>query len=377
MRIGVPKEIKNNENRVAITPAGTLQLVRAGHSVIVQTCAGEGSGFSDEEYLKAGAAIVATAEETWAAEMVMKVKEPIKSEYRHFREGLILFTYLHLAPEYELTMALIESKVIGIAYETVQVANGSLPLLTPMSEVAGRMAAQVGAQFLEKPEGGKGILLAGVPGVKRGKVSIIGGGVAGTNSAKIAIGLGAEVTIVDSNPERLRQLDDIFGSQVSTLMSNPYNIAEVVKESDLVIGSVLIPGAKAPKLVTEEMIKSMQPGSVVVDIAIDQGGSFETTDQITTHDNPVYVKHGVLHYAVANMPGAVPRTSTLALTNATISYAAQIATKGVRKACLENKALLKGINTLDGYVTYEAVASAHNLPYANSSTLLSETAALI
>ena len=291
---------------------------------------------------------------------------------QYFREGLILFTYLHLAPEPELTKALIDSKVVGIAYETVQLQNKSLPLLTPMSEVAGRMAAQIGAQFLEKVHGGKGILLSGVPGVQRGIVTIIGGGVAGTNAAKMAIGLGAKVTIIDLNPERLRQLDDIFGSEVTTLISNPYNIAESVKESDVVIGAVLIPGAKAPRLVTEEMIKSMKPGSVVVDIAIDQGGIFETTDRITTHDNPTYMKHGVVHYAVANMPGAVPRTSTMALTNVTVPYAIQIANKGYRQACLENEALLKGINTLDGYVTYDAVAEALGLDYTDIKTLLGQ-----
>ncbi len=370
MRIGIPKEIKNNENRVAITPAGVVHFKRYGHEIAVQKGAGLGSGFADEEYIKAGAKIVESAAEAWAMEMVMKVKEPIKSEYGFFRKGLILFTYLHLAPEPELTQALLENKVIGIAYETVQLANGTLPLLTPMSEVAGRMSAQLGAQFLEKPEGGKGILLGGVPGVKRGKVAIIGGGVAGTNAAKIAVGLGADVTIIDLNPDRLRELDDIFGYQVSTLMSNPFNIAEAVKESDLVIGAVLIPGAKAPRLVTEEMIKSMEPGSVVVDIAIDQGGIFETTDRITTHDNPTYVKEGVVHYAVANMPGAVPRTSTIALTNVTVPYAVQIANQGYRKACLENAALLKGINTLDGYVTYKAVADAQGLAYVDVSTLL-------
>lgn len=303
-------------------------------------------------------------------DMVMKVKEPVPSEYRHFREGLILFTYLHLAPEPELTKALVDSKVVGIAYETVQLSNGSLPLLTPMSEVAGRMSAQIGAQFLEKSQGGKGVLLAGVPGVKRSKVTVIGGGVAGTNAAKIAVGLGADVTIIDLNPERLRQLDDIFGYQVTTLMSNPYNIAHAVKESDLVIGAVLIPGAKAPKLVTEEMVQSMEQGSVLVDIAIDQGGIFETTDRITTHDDPTYVKHGVVHYAVANMPGAVPRTSTIALTNVTVPYAVQIANKGFKKACIENEALYKGVNTLDGYVTYKAVADCHALPFENAKKLL-------
>ncbi|WIG42520.1 alanine dehydrogenase [Bacillus toyonensis] len=370
MRIGVPAEIKNNENRVAMTPAGVVHLIRNNHEVFIQKGAGLGSGFTDAQYVEAGAKIVDTAEEAWNMEMVMKVKEPIKSEYKHFSEGLILFTYLHLAPEPELTKALIEKKVVAIAYETVQLENRSLPLLAPMSEVAGRMAAQIGAQFLEKNKGGKGILLAGVPGVKRGKVTIIGGGQAGTNAAKIAVGLGADVTIIDLSAERLRQLDDIFGNQVKTLMSNPYNIAEAVKESDLVIGAVLIPGAKAPKLVTEEMIKSMEPGSVVVDIAIDQGGIFETTDRITTHDNPTYEKHGVVHYAVANMPGAVPRTSTLALTNVTVPYAVQIANKGYKAACLGNTALLKGINTLDGYVTFEAVAEAHGVEYKGAKELL-------
>ncbi|KMP25442.1 alanine dehydrogenase [Bacillus albus] len=376
MRIGIPTEIKNNENRVAMTPAGAVHLVQNGHEVFVQKGAGLGSGFTDEEYVQAGAKLVETAEEAWNQDMVMKVKEPVASEYGYFREGLILFTYLHLAPEPELTKALIDNKVVSIAYETVQLDNLSLPLLAPMSEVAGRMSAQIGAQFLEKNKGGKGILLAGVPGVKRGKVTIIGGGQAGTNAAKIAVGLGADVTIIDLSAERLRQLDDIFGNQVKTLMSNPYNIAEAVKESDLVIGAVLIPGAKAPKLVTEEMIQSMEPGSVVVDIAIDQGGIFETTDRITTHDNPTYEKHGVVHYAVANMPGAVPRTSTLALTNVTVPYAVQIANKGYKDACLGNTALLKGINTLDGYVTFEAVAEAHGLQYADAKELLEKAPAL-
>ncbi|MGJ7912823.1 alanine dehydrogenase [Neobacillus sp. LXY-1] len=370
MKIGVPKEIKNNENRVAMTPAGVVNLLHFGHEVYIEKGAGLGSGFADEDYQAAGAKIVDSAKEAWSKEMVMKVKEPLPDEYQYFREDLILFTYLHLAPEPELTKALIAKKVVGIAYETVQLPNHSLPLLTPMSEVAGRMAAQVGAQFLEKVYGGMGILLSGVPGVKRGNVTIIGGGVAGTNAAKMAIGLGAKVTIIDLNPDRLRQLDDIFGSDVTTLMSNPYNIAEAVKESDLVIGAVLIPGAKAPKLVTEEMIKRMKPGSVVVDIAIDQGGIFETTDRITTHDNPTYIKHGVVHYAVANMPGAVPRTSTIALTNVTVPYALQIANKGYRQACLDQEALLKGINTLAGFVTYKAVAEAHGMDYKDTRELL-------
>ncbi|MED4955619.1 alanine dehydrogenase, partial [Paenibacillus macerans] len=320
MIIGVPKEIKNNENRVALTPSGAYSLVSAGHQVFIEKNAGTGSGFTDAEYTAAGARLVGQAADAWSAELVIKVKEPQPSEYAYFRKGLILFTYLHLAPEPELTAALRDKGVTAIAYETVEV-NKTLPLLTPMSEVAGRMAVQIGAQFLEKPYGGKGILLGGVPGVKRGKVTIIGGGVVGTNAAKIAVGLGAEVTIIDVNPERLRQLDDIFGARLQTLMSNPQHIAEAVEESDLVIGAVLIPGAKAPKLVRENMVKAMRPGSVIVDVAIDQGGIFETVDRITTHSDPTYVKHGVVHYAVANMPGAVPRTSTYALTNATLPYA--------------------------------------------------------
>jgi alanine dehydrogenase len=372
MRIGVPREIKNNENRVAMTPAGVINLVKYGHEVFIEKGAGIGSGFLDEDYRSIGATIVENASEAWSMDMVMKVKEPLPSEYLYFREGLLLFTYLHLAPEPELTKALIDSKVVGIAYETVQLANNSLPLLTPMSEVAGRMAPQIGAQFLEKVNGGKGILLSGVPGVQRGKVTIIGGGVAGTNAAKMAIGLGAKVTMIDVNPDRLRQLDDIFGTDVTTLMSNPYNIAEAVRESDLVIGAVLIPGAKAPKLVTEEMIRSMTQGAVVVDIAIDQGGIFETTDKITTHDHPTYVKHGVVHYAVANMPGAVPRTSTIALTNVTVPYALQLANKGFKQACLDNEALLKGINTLGGYVTYPAVAEAQGMSAFDTRKLLEQ-----
>ncbi|MCP8617115.1 alanine dehydrogenase [Salirhabdus salicampi] len=370
MNIGVPKEIKNHENRVALTPAGVISLKETGHDVYIETGAGLGSGFTDEQYLEAGAHIVPTAQEAWNQQMVMKVKEPLKEEYDYFYEGLILFTYLHLAAEPELTKALIEKKVIGIAYETVQLHNGSLPLLTPMSEVAGRMASQIGAQFLEKSKGGKGVLLSGIPGVKRGKVTIIGGGVVGTNAAKIAMGLGADVTIVDLSPDRLRELDDIFGSSINTLMSNPLNIAEAVQESDLVIGAVLIPGAKAPKLITEEMVKSMPEGSVIVDVAIDQGGIVATSDRITTHDNPTYEKYGVLHYAVANMPGAVPRTSTIGLTNVTVPYAIQLANKGYQQACLDNKSLKKGINTLNGYVTYEAVAEAHGLEYKNVDQIL-------
>ncbi|KAA0835300.1 MULTISPECIES: alanine dehydrogenase [Bacillus] len=356
MIIGIPKEIKNNENRVAITPAGVVALKKSGHQVLIEQGAGLGSGFEDADYKAAGADILVEAKDVWAkADMVMKVKEPISSEYGYFRKGLVLFTYLHLAAEPELAKALVDSGVTAIAYETVEV-NRTLPLLTPMSEVAGRMASQIGAQFLEKSKGGKGILLSGVPGVKRGKVTIIGGGVVGTNAAKIAVGLGADVTLIDLSAERLRQLDDQFGKDIQTLMSNPLNIAEAVKDSDLVIGAVLIPGAKAPKLVTEEMIQSMSPGSVVVDVAIDQGGIIETVDKITTHDDPTYSKHGVVHYAVANMPGAVPRTSTIGLTNVTMPYALQIANKGVEQAVAENQALALGVNVANGSITYKAVA---------------------
>lgn len=371
MKIGIPKEIKNNENRVAMTPAGVVTLTNAGHEVYIETGAGLGSSFTDEDYVAAGAKIVSTAKEAWSQELVLKVKEPIESEYQYFYEGQILFTYLHLAPEYELTQALLDKKVTGIAYETVQLANGSLPLLTPMSEVAGKMSIQIGAHFLEKLNGGNGILLGGVSGVPRAKVTIIGGGVAGTNAARVAIGMGADVTIIDVNPDRLRQLEDIFGTSVQTLMSNPYNIAESVKQSDLVISSVLIPGARAPKLVTEEMVKQMKPGSVIVDIAIDQGGSTEiTVNHPTSHDKPVFEKYGVLHYAVPNIPGAVPRTSTIALTNVTVPYALQIANKGYKKACLENEALKKGINTLNGHVVYKAVAEAQQREYVSVETLL-------
>ncbi|HET7578965.1 MAG TPA: alanine dehydrogenase [Bacillales bacterium] len=370
MRIGVPKEIKNNENRVAMAPSGAHHLVEANHEVFLEKGAGLGSGFTDEQYREAGATIVDSAKEAWAQEMVMKVKEPLPEEYDYFYEGLILFTYLHLAAAPELTKAMTEKKVTGIAYETIQPANGSLPLLTPMSEVAGRMAAQIGAQFLEKPHGGAGVLLSGIPGVSRGKVTVVGGGTVGTNAAKIAMGLGASVTILDLNPERLRQLDDLFGNDINTLMSNPLNIAESVKESDLVIGAVLIPGAKAPRLVTEDMVKSMKKGSVIVDVAIDQGGIFETTDRITTHDDPTYEKHGVVHYAVANMPGAVPRTSTIGLTNVTVPYAIKIANNGYVEASRKDQAVMKGINTLDGYVTYKAVAEAHGLEYKDAVSLL-------
>ncbi len=364
VKIGVPKEIKNNENRVGLTPAGAAAYVHAGHTVYVETEAGMGSGFPDADYTAAGAQILPTAAEVWArAEMICKVKEPLPSEYPYFREGLILFTYLHLAPERELTEQLRQKRVIGIAYETIQNEDRSLPLLMPMSEVAGRMSVQIGAQFLEKPHGGKGILLGGVPGVLPGNVVIIGGGIVGTNAAKMAIGLGADVTIVDVNANRLRELDDHFHGRLHTLMSNSYNIAQAVKAADLLIGAVLIPGARAPKLVTEAMVKEMAPGSVIVDVAIDQGGSIETIDRITTHSEPTYVKHGVVHYAVANMPGAVPRSSTIALSNVTIPFGLQLANKGFRRAIEENKALALGVNVVDGHITYEAVARSLGLPY--------------
>ncbi|WP_088808873.1 MULTISPECIES: alanine dehydrogenase [Listeria] len=375
MIIGVPKEIKNNENRVAMTPASVLSYVNAGHHVLVEKNAGLGSNFHDADYASAGAKIVDTAKEVWAAEMVVKVKEPIASEYQYFREGLLLFTYLHLANEPELTEALVKNKVNSVAYETVELDDRSLPLLSPMSEVAGRMATQIGAQFLQKIHGGMGVLLSGVPGVERSNVTIIGGGMAGTNAAKIAIGLGAKVTILDLNLHRLRELDDIFGNDVTTLMSNDFNIEESVKNSDLVIGAVLIPGARAPKLVKEHMVKQMKPGSVLVDIAIDQGGIFETSDRVTTHDNPTYEKYGVVHYAVANMPGAVPRTSTMALTNATLQYGLKLANQGLIQAVTNDFHLYKGVNTFEGNVTYQAVARDLGYDYKELSTLLNNTTA--
>lgn len=361
MKIGVPKEIKNNENRVSITPAGVVALIKCGHTVVIEKEAGLGSGFLDEDYLNVGAIIVENAQEAWQQDMVIKVKEPLPKEYKYFREKLILFTYLHLAPAPELTKALMENKVIAIAYETVQLDDNSLPLLVPMSEVAGRLAPQLACEFLHEQYGGKGIVIGGVTGTPRGKITIIGGGIAGLNAIKMAVGLEAQVTVIDLNPKRLAYLDDIFGNKISTLISNPYNIAQAVKQSDVVIGAVLIPGASAPKLVTEDMIKTMSKGSVVIDIAIDQGGIFETTDRITTHDDPIYTKYGVIHYAVANMPGVVPRTSTIALTNATLPYMVSIANKGYKNALLENKSLLKGLNVIDGKVTFEAVAKAQGL----------------
>lgn len=364
MLVGVAKEIKNNENRVGLTPAGAAALCEAGHTVLVETNAGAGSGFSNESYEKAGARLVSDKKALFdQAEMIIKVKEPLPVEYGLFHEGQILFTYLHLAPEPELTKALLEKKVVGIAYETIVGVHNTLPLLSPMSEVAGRMAVQIGAQFLEKPNGGKGILLGGVPGVAPAQVVIVGGGIVGTNAAKMAVGLGARVAVLDKSSERMAYLDDIFGGRVITVMSNSYTLSEWVAKADLLVGAVLLPGAKAPKLVSEKMVKSMEPGSVIVDVAIDQGGSVETIDRVTTHSEPTYTKYGVVHYAVANMPGAVARTSTLALTNATLEYALQIAGRGYRQACLDNPGLAKGVNVVNGKLTYHAVAKALALPY--------------
>lgn len=364
MIIGVPKELKSNENRVAATPSDVSDLIGQGHEVFVETNAGLGSGFTNDEYEAAGAQVLDDPADVWKAKMVIKVKEPVAEEYKYFYEDLILFTFLHLANDRPLTESLVKNKVSAIGYETVTV-NGKLPLLNPMSEVAGRFSIQAGAQFLEYAHGGSGVLLAGVPGVGRGNVVIIGGGVVGSNAAKIAIGLGANVTILDINLERLAELDDQYGTQINTLMSSPHNIGEVVKDADLVVASVLIPGAKAPILVTEEMVKSMRPGSVVIDVAVDQGGNIETTDHPTTHDDPVYKKHGVNHYAVANMPGAVPRTATIALTNATMPYVNQIARQGLEKAFLGNQAIMRGLNVYKGLVTNEGVAKALDMDLRN------------
>ncbi len=364
VKIGLPTEIKSDENRVALTPAGVLALTRDDHQVLIQTGAGLGSGFTDDQYRAAGGTVVPDAQSVWSdAQMVIKVKEPLAEEYQYFRKNMVLFTYLHLAPEPELTQALLDSGITAIAYETVQSSDGSLPLLTPMSEVAGRMATQIGAHFLEKPQGGRGILVGGVPGVLPGSVLVIGGGIVGTNAARIALGLGADVIIVDINAERLRQLDDMFHGHVRTLMSNEYNIAEAVKSADLLVGAVLIPGARAPHLVSEEMVETMQPGTVIVDVAIDQGGSIATIDHVTTHSHPTYVKYGVVHYAVANMPGAVARTSTLALTNVTLRYARLLAQYGALAAMKKDASLAKGLNIYQGAVTFKAVAEAHQKSY--------------
>lgn len=368
MRIGIPREIKAQEDRVGLTPGNVKTLVDNGHELLVEVGAGDGSGFTDEEYTAAGAQLETDPAKIWASEMVIKVKEPLASEFDYFHEGLILFAYFHLAPELELTEALLDKKVTAIAYETM-VDNGSLPLLTPMSEVAGLMAIQQGAHFLEKQNGGPGILLSGVPGVASGHVVIIGGGTVGYNAAKIAVGMGARVTILDVNTARLAELEDILDGKVSTLMSNEENIRKSIKDADIVVGSVLVAGRRAPVLVTEEMVKTMKDGAVLVDIAVDQGGNFETTHP-TTHQDPVYVKHGVIHYTVANIPGAVPRTSTLALTNVTLNYANQIIGKGVVEAAKSNNTILTGINTYQGHLTHEGVAESQDRSYTPVEDLL-------
>lgn len=375
MKIGLPKEIKDNEYRVGLTPAGVNALANAGHTVFVQKTAGEGSGFADEQYVKAGGKLLETADEVWAeGDMIVKVKEPVAPEYPRMRENQLLFTYLHLAPEFELTKQMMERKVTGVAYETITDSNGRLPLLTPMSEVAGRMSVQVGATYLEKMNGGRGILLGGVPGVPSANVVIIGGGIVGTEAAKMAVGLGAKVTIIDRNLDRLRQLDDIFLSKVQTLASSRYAIEEAISHADLVIGAVLVVGAAAPKLVTRDMLKLIPNGAVLVDVAVDQGGCFETT-HATTHSNPTYYEEGVLHYCVANMPGAVPRTSTFALTNATLPYALDLANKGFETAIREDDGLREGVNTYAGKLTYEAVATSQNLEYTPLDSLIDLKAA--
>ena len=363
MIIGVPKEIKNNENRVSVTPGGVKELTKHGHKLYVQSSAGEGSGFPDEDYRNAGAEILNDIESTYTkADMIIKVKEPIEQEYSLIKNDLLLFTYFHFASYEPLTKAMMSSKAVCLAYETVEKSDGSLPLLIPMSEVAGRMAIQEGAKYLEKPLKGRGVLLGGVPGVKPAKVLILGGGVVGTNAAKMAAGLGAEVTIMDVNLPRLRYLDDIMPANVSTMMSNEYNIRELIQTADLIVGAVLIHGAKAPSLITKDMLKTMRPGTVVVDVAVDQGGSIETCKP-TTHENPTYIIDGVVHYCVANMPGAVPYTSTLALTNATLPYAIDLANKGWKKACTDRHDLKLGLNIINGEIVYKAVGETFNLPF--------------
>jgi alanine dehydrogenase len=370
MIIGVPKEIKDNEARVGVTPAGVKALTEAGHDVLVETQAGAQSGFPDEEYQSAGAEMVGEPGYVWGkSEMVVKVKEPVESEYVFFRDGLVLFTYLHLAPLRALTDKLLESKIIGIAYETVRDRRGTLPLLTPMSEVAGRMSVQVGATYLEKERGGRGILLGGVPGVPPAHVTILGGGIVGTNAARIALGFGAKTTLIDMNLNRLRELEDVFGGRLYTLASNSYNIAQATREADLVIGGVLIPGATAPKLVTREMVSRMKPGAVIVDVAIDQGGCVETA-RPTSHSNPSYKVDGVVHYCVTNMPGAVPHTSTLALTNSTFPYLMRLANLGAREALKQDAGLAEGLNTWLGTLTYRGVAESQERAWTAAASVI-------
>ncbi|WP_139923131.1 alanine dehydrogenase [Hymenobacter sp. DG01] len=370
MIIGVPKEIKNNENRVGLTPAGVAEFRKHGHEVFVQATAGNGSGFSDAEYEQAGATILATIEEVYAkAEMIVKVKEPIASEYPLIKENQLLFTYFHFASSEELTHAMIERKATCLAYETVELPSRALPLLIPMSEVAGRMAPQEGAKYLEKPLKGRGILLGGVPGVKPAEVLVLGGGIVGTQAAKIAAGLGARVTIMDISLNRLRELDDIMPKNVVTQYSNEYNIREAIKTADLIVGAVLIPGAKAPHLITREMLKTMKPGTVLVDVAVDQGGCIETCKP-TTHEDPTFIIDDIVHYCVANMPGAVPYTSTLALTNATLPYAVKLANLGWQEACRRDEALRLGLNVVNGKVVYKGVADAWGLPLESVESVM-------
>ena len=370
MIVGVPKEIKNNEFRVGMTPAGVAEFVAHGHSVLVENAAGDGSSFADAEYVEAGATMVATADEVFAqADMIVKVKEPQAVEIAKLRPGQILYTYLHLAPDYEQTMGLVGSKAVCIAYETVELPNRSLPLLAPMSEVAGRMAAQVGATYLQKPFGGRGTLMGGVPGTHPAKVVVLGGGVVGTNAAYVAMGMGADVTIMDISLDRLRYLDEIWGNRIRTVYSSKHNVQQEVFAADLVIGAVLLPGAKTPFLVTKDMLPKMKKGAVLVDVSVDQGGCIETT-HATTHADPTYFVEGVLHYGVANMPGAVPNTSTMALTNATLRYGLAIADKGWKQAVRDDAALAKGVNVADGKVTYKEVADVHGLDYVALESLL-------
>lgn len=370
MIAGILKEIKTSENRVCLTPAGAEIMVLHGHTVLVEKDAGIGSGFSDNDYEKSGAEIIRTAEEIYSqSEMVMHVKEPLPAEYKLIRKGQIIFTYLHLAADRVLTEALMKSESVCIAYETIQNENGSLPLLTPMSEVAGRMAVQQGAKYLEMPQGGSGVLLGGVTGIEPGTVVILGGGAVGTNAAKMACGLGAKVYILDTNIERLRYLSDVMPANCIPLMSSPAAVRGLIKSADLVVGAVLVPGAKAPELITKDMLKTMKRGSVIVDVAIDQGGCFETS-KATTHKDPVYEVDGVIHYCVANMPGAVPKTSTMALTNATLPYALQIADKGWRRAMKENRAILHGANVINGKITYKAVADAFGMEFTRAEVFV-------
>ena len=369
MIIGIPKEIKNNENRVALTPAGAFALTKAGHCVLVEKGAGSGSGFEDEEYAQAGASICEVEEVFAKAELIVKVKEYMESEYAYLREDQMVFTYLHIANDPEFAKALIDSKTTAIAYETVRDRKGGLPLLTPMSEVAGRMAVQVGATMLQKNNNGRGLLLGGVPGVFPAEVVIIGGGTVGLNAAKIACGLGAIVTVFDINAERMGYIDDISGGTIHTAYNNEYNLRRALKTADLVIGAVLVPGAKAPKIVTKDMVQTMKPGSAIVDVAIDQGGCIETSDHITTHDQPTFERYGVLHYSVANMPGAVPRTSTMALSNATLPYLMKLADHGTA-ALKADPGFLLGLNTYQGHITYRGVSEALGMAYTDPETLL-------